>query len=287
MTEDALIALEVEVAAALLGLHADLDVIGYGEISTVLALEAGRPMVAKRLPPMSDAQTASYAATLASYLGELERRGVAVAPSTTHRVPTPLGGRATYVVQPRFDTLLPEVLRTTGITVVRSLFEALAGHVDAVVDDRLGFDAQVSNWAVAGGGLVYLDVTTPLCRDDRGEELLDTEIFLASLPPLLRPAVRRFALPDILATYYDRRRILLDAAANLFKERLDALVPTAAVVFSERVDPPITTLEARRYYRANAVLWEVLQRLRRLDAWWSRTIRRRPYPFLLPPKIER
>jgi hypothetical protein len=33
-----------------------------------------------------------------------------------------------------------------------------------------------------------------------------------------------------------------------------------------------------------AALW---QALRRLDRWWKLRVRRRPYPFLLPEKIER
>jgi hypothetical protein len=32
---------------------------------------------------------------------------------------------------------------------------------------------------------------------------------------------------------------------------------------------------------------ELLQRLRRADRWWQRTVRRRPYPFLLPGRIDR
>ncbi len=53
------------------------------------------------------------------------------------------------------------------------------------------------------------------------------------------------------------------------------------------VEPPITSEEAERYYRDDARMWELLQRLRRADRWWQRTVRRRPYPFLLPGRIAR
>ena len=53
------------------------------------------------------------------------------------------------------------------------------------------------------------------------------------------------------------------------------------------VDPPISDRAISRYYRSDAVMWEVLQRLRRADRWWQRTIRHRSYPFLLPGKVDR
>ena len=45
--------------------------------------------------------------------------------------------------------------------------------------------------------------------------------------------------------------------------------------------------EARAYYRSDARMWEVLLRLRRADRWWQAQVRHRPYPFLLPGRIER
>ncbi|NIR39570.1 MAG: hypothetical protein GWN79_19250, partial [Actinobacteria bacterium] len=157
----------------------------------------------------------------------------------------------------------------------------------AAIGPRLGLDAQISNWAEIDGRVVQLDVTTPLLRDDSGTERVDLGLFLASLPAALRPVVRAFLLDDILAPYYDRRGAILDLAANLVKERLDDLVPTAVAIGNEHVDDPLTVEEVRSHYRRDARLWALLQRLRRVDRVWQRRVRRRPYPFLLPPTIER
>ena len=56
---------------------------------------------------------------------------------------------------------------------------------------------------------------------------------------------------------------------------------------NQHLDAPLTGEEARRYYRRDAMMWALLQRLRRADRWWQRRIRRRRYPFLLPGRIER
>ena len=39
----------------------------------------------------------------------------------------------------------------------------------------------------------------------------------------------------------------------------------------------------RRYFARDKRLWLLMQRLRRADRAWQRRVRRRAYPFLLPP----
>ena len=56
---------------------------------------------------------------------------------------------------------------------------------------------------------------------------------------------------------------------------------------NERVSPAIDEPEVRRYYREDAGMWALLQRLRWLDRWWRRRVRKRQYPFLLPGEVER
>jgi hypothetical protein len=159
--------------------------------------------------------------------------------------------------------------------------------VERAVGPELGLDGQMSNWAVAGGELIYLDVTTPMMRDGAGAERLDTGLFLASLPWALRGPVRRFLLGGILEKYYQPRGVVLDALANLVKERLERWLPAFLEESNARVRPALSQEEVRRYYAADARTWALLQRLRRLDRAWQRRVRRRPYPFLLPGRIER
>jgi hypothetical protein len=103
----------------------------------------------------------------------------------------------------------------------------------------------------------------------------------------LRGAVRRFVLPDILDRYHRPRTVVLDLAANLYKERLDRWIPTVLDAAGDRVDPPITADEVRRDYRSDARTWSLLQALRRADRTWQRRVRRRTYPVLLPSRIDR
>lgn len=286
----ALAALEARVERALAsGEPGGLEVLGWGEISAVLSLESGgHAFACKRLPPFPDASRLdAYRATLEDYLAALASRGVRVVPSALVEVARP-GARIAYLVQPRLDPglLLPAVLARAPAGEAERLLERLAGHVAAAVGPGLGLDGQVSNWAVLDGELAYLDVTTPLLRDGSGAERLDTDLFVASIPWALRGLVRRLLLREILDKYYDPRGVLLDALANLVKERLEGLLPAFARAAGARVHPALDPAEARRAYAADARMWRILQALRRLDRALQRA-RGRVYPFLLPGRIER
>jgi hypothetical protein len=265
-----------------------IDVLGYGEISTVLALEVdGRPYACKRLPPFPPDAIETYRSACSAYLAALGERGIRTASSTIEIVPSG-DGDAVYCIQPIEDRLLVDYLRTADREDVAGIADRLIGLIVDAIDDRLGLDAQLSNWALdPDDGFVYIDVTTPLIRDEDGTEMLDTDVFIASLPAFLRPGVRRFVLPEILSHYYDARAALVDLIGNLKKERLEHVAASFLKAANRCVDPPITQKELDGYYRTDAVMWEVLQRLRKTDRWWQRTIRRRGYPFLLPGKVER
>ena len=116
---------------------------------------------------------------------------------------------------------------------------------------------------------------------------MDLRLLTAPLPAALRPVVRRFVAPGIVASYHRPRDVAVDLVGNLLKERLEQLVPVAVDAANQRVDPAITVEEVRSYYRSDARTWEVLLRLRRADQWWQQRVRRRTYPFLLPEPTER
>lgn len=272
-----------------------LTVLGYGEISTAVAFSG---VALKRLPIFAsgdgDARVGAYRSLFDEYLETLAARGVSVVPSELREVRSE-SGRVVYCVQP---VLPPSSL---GPLVFRSLAgdrEALALHLRTlfetfrhVVDARVGFDGQLSNWAwLEGGGggtWLYLDVTTPLLRDDAGRDRLDADLFLAMLPRSLRPTVRRFLLHSITETYFSARSVAVDFLGNLIKERLETALPVGVEVAADLFEPAVTEREVRANYRSDARLWEWLLRLRRVDRWWHRKILRRTYPFLLPGRIER
>jgi len=285
---DALQSLEEDVQRAFRsGDAGHLDVLGYGEISSVLGLDTGGKRYAcKRLPTMSEQQAAAYEDCLERYLHALSSAGIHPLESTLHTFPAD-GGFAPWCVQPRLreEELLPVYLGNCDEDEAAAVISPLVQSIAHAVTPELGLDSQVSNWACVDGRLVYLDITTPLMRED-GRELLDTSMFIASLPWLLRKPVQRFLLKEILDTYYRPRGALLDAAANLHKERLGYLLPT----FLEEANAHVTPLraeEVERFYRQDAVMWSALQTTRRVDRFWQLRVRKRAYPFLLPGRIVR
>ncbi len=268
-----------------------LEILGYGEISTVVAWPAaGGARAAKRLPIFPDrAAFEAYAACVERYLAGLASAGIETLPTAVQALVRPGGTVAGYCIQMVHppENLLHRALGRLEIPGALDVLHGLFDRILAAVTPRLGLDGQVSNWILGDGRLLYLDVSTPLMRDGRGREALDVGLFLASLPWALRGLVRRFMLGKILDKYYEPRGVILDLLGNLHKERLAHLVEPALEVVNPRLAEPITTGEVLAYYREDARMWELLQRLRRLDRAWQRRVRRRTYPFLLPGRIER
>lgn len=278
-----------------------LRIVGYGEITTVLGCRApdGACYACKRLPPFAGAAAvAAYRACFDEYLAALARSGLRVVDSAVQVVASGDGAPLiAWCVQPELppECIGPRVLAACDAARAVRYVGAILERVRACVGPQVGFDAQLSNWAFVGAGrpddILYLDVTTPMLRDEAGAERLDTELFLASLPWALRGAVRRFLLRSILDTFYDPRGVTLDFLGNLLKEGfaqlLPALIAHANAVGGPAATPPFREAEIRRYYRGDARTWALLQRLRRADRVWQRHVRRRVYPFLLPGPIDR
>ena len=278
--------LDVTLQAAIAGgSPKGLDVLGFGEITLVVGWPTEAPEVAvKRLPPFpGPARAEAYRALLATWTAALEAAGVPIVDTEVLTVEDPSEVRC-YLVQPLVPRgrLLNEVLRHATPEQADPLIARLVRHVVASVNERVGLDAQAANWVVDGEELRCLDVSTPLLRDERGRDRLDLGLFLSIYPWMLRPLLGPIA-HSIMATFHDPRGVLLDTASNLVKEELDAWVPALLGHAAPHVATPIDEAEVRRYFTRDRRLWLLMQRLRRADRAWQRAVRRRPYPFLLPP----
>jgi Family of unknown function (DUF6206) len=273
------------------GDESQLHVLGYGEVSSVIAWpDADGPYACKRLPIFNDAaRFDAYRSLFDEYMATLRDTGVVVHESHLGTVRHADGRVAAYCVQPALpgDALAPALVVVYDTGRRRALFEQIVDHVAATICPTIGLDAQLSNWARRDGDLVYVDVTTPLLRDERGAERIDTELFMTSLPGIFRPFVRRFLLGGILDPYYSQRRTALDLTGNLHKEGLAEHVPELIAIANERLGIDLSATEVTRFYRREARMWSLLQRARRIDRSWQRHVRRRPYPFLLPGAIDR
>jgi hypothetical protein len=287
-----LVALDAAVTRAFsTGDASGLEVLGYGEISAVLAWASdGRSWACKRLPPFPGRADADrYAALFEEYLATLQARGARVVPSTLQRLERDDGKVVIYCVQPLLPAaqLAVRVLERSNAAEARALFETVLGRIVAVVSPQLGIDGQLSNWWVTGDEVAMLDVTTPLLKDAAGRNRLDMELFLAAVPAPVRPLFRRYVVPSVVDKYHDPRGVTLDLVANLIKEGLESHIGPFLEIANRRLSQPIEAAEVRRYYAGDARVWTAWQALRRADRFVRLRLLGQPYPFLLPGRIER
>ncbi|MGB8330296.1 MAG: DUF6206 family protein [Polyangiales bacterium] len=270
----------------------ELDVIGYGEVTIAVRLETpDGDLACKRLVPFSSRLAAERTAELiASYVDRLSACGIDVVETETPILERP-AGHVLYCVQPMLapGTLGPDFLRhksaEEAAPYVRRIFE----QIRAAVTPSLAPDGQLSNWAIEGRRLRYLDVGTPFLRDEHGRDLFDFTEQTRALPAPVRIVVNRFLLRGILDNYHSTRGQALDFLGNLIKEGLAEILPPLIRVANEAFDlaPAITEQEVRAHYLSDARTYAWLQGARRADRWIYRNVLRKPYPYLLPPRIDR
>jgi hypothetical protein len=266
------------------GTTGNLDLIGAGALTCVVAWDG---VACKRLPPQNDVERVrAYGALVERYVAALTACGLHVLP-TTMRYAAHAGRYAAVMLQPRIprEDLLPAVLRRSPPTVVAAYLTTILDHVDQCVRQGIGIDPQVANWCLVDGHLTLVDVTTPMLRDDAGRDALDSEVFVALLPTLLRPVARRFLVQDMLDRNFVHRRILLDLVGNIVNDGLAALTPQFISAANARLAPgdaPITAEEVEAYRRSERLTWTILSGAFRIEAWWRRWVTRRPADHLLP-----
>jgi hypothetical protein len=290
ISDEDLAALEAEVQRALVsGDRSGLDLRGFGVTSVVLAAPLDTPTVAcKRVPPFKDRATFErYREVVLRNIDEFRAAGLSVV-ETDVRL-TGEGGRFVgYVVQPLLDpdSLAERILTVEEPSADHPVVNAIVDQVFASTSEKRGLDAQVGNWAVVNGEVVYVDVTTPFLVDDRGDLAMDLDVFLQAGPPVMRPMYRR-ELPRSMRRWLEPRHALLDLLGNLYKIDLEVWIEPILEVIGDRVDPPLTVAEARDYYGGEVRTWSMLHRALKGYDWWQRRVRRTtPNGFLPPPDYD-
>jgi hypothetical protein len=293
-------------------------VLGYGEISTVFAIEVEgmRGLAFKRLPIFhTEEEMGKYRATYEEYNRLLEEEiGLSLPPHGYAAFLTDTGRPIFYIVQQELPALsvgnraIHLLPRQDTLLLVRRVLRELCKvwEFNRRQDYwQVGIDGQISNWAIAGFDpehphldegtrLDYMDTSTPLFRV-QGVEQLNPELFLRSAPPFLAWVLRLLFLEDVVNRYYDFHRVAVDLVANFYKEQRPELVPDLVTLVNEvfRQEaphlsvPPIGEKEVRAYYREDAQIWSLYLSARKVDRFLRTRILRREYPYILPEKIQR
>lgn len=293
-------------------------VLGYGEISTVFAIEAEglEGLAFKRLPLfLSMEEVERYQVAYEEYNRLLQEDIGLRLPAFGCTVFANEAGRPIFYIIQRelaassignraLHLLPPEMV---GVLVRRILQELRRVWEFNRREDNLqvAIDGQISNWSIDGSdpqhlqvdedtALAYLDTSTPLFRVG-GVEQLDTELFMRSAPSFLAWILRLFFVDDVVNRYYDFRRVAVDLVANFYKEQRSELIPGILSAVNdffagEAADlsiEPLTEKEVRSYYREDALIWVLYLSMRRLDRTIRTRFLRQEYPYVLPGKIKR
>lgn len=288
-------------------------VLGYGEISTVLAIDSLSPHLAFKRMAMfeTESEAAAYTALYAEAMAVLtEVVGLQTVPGALIQIRGVNGRPIIYLVQPKLN---PQAIASRAMHLLAAadqvrLFTAVLHEICRVFSFNqaqsglvaLGLDGQMSNWVVrdfAGATLPepiileFLDTSSPLVQKN-GVEQLDAELFLRSAPAFLRWLLRWLFLQDVVTRYYNARKVSIDLLGNLYKEQLPDLVPAFVTIANQILQEqfpqvePITVKDVAAYYREDAMIWRVYLTFRRLDRWLHRLFRK-PYPYVLPGHIKR
>jgi hypothetical protein len=288
-----------------------VEIVGYGEVSTVFSLAALPDQVCKRMAGFRDtAAVDRYLDVVQRYIVRLTDLGVQVADTIPVRVQAPASGEVVYLLQPKFDRsgLGNHLLRDAGERVLLAAVDRVLAHVHMLLcanrapgDGRtITVDAQLSNWhfsvhGEAVGVPTLIDVGTPFMRM-HGVDEMGIELFLAPVPAPMRPLYRRARLVErYIDDYFDARTLLADLLGNFHKEgRPDRIAVVLEHVNRWLAGPgadldtrPLTRESVDRYYRKDAQLLELFLKVRRLDRFIRTRLLRQRYNFILPGPIRR
>lgn len=295
------------------------QVIGYGEISTVLEIGAGGNgnLAYKRVPLFqTELEAGRYEVIYKDYIQSMrDQVGIHVVASDITRIIDEDRNRVVvYIVQEKIpkESIGNKAIHHLSVQDINQLVLAVLAELSKLFAFNrqnkgtleLGLDGQISNWAIgnfnpeAGSldekiNLVYFDTSTPLMRRD-GREQLDPELFLRSAPSFMTWILRRFFLADVMTRYYDFRKVSIDLIANFYKEQRPELIPGLVDLvngfFSAQIRSgefkPLSVEEIRAYYREDAWIWRLYLAFRKIDRS-LRALLGKHYPYILPDKIKR
>jgi hypothetical protein len=293
-------------------------VLGYGEISTVFEIQADTfdGLAFKRISIFEAPEELSdYLVTYQEYNRLLDEEVGIHLPPHGHAAFVNEDGRSIfYIIQGKMPApaIGNKAIHLLPQRDALNLFQRVLGELHKVwkfnqrhTGLEIGIDGQVSNWVIddfnasqprlePGARLAYVDTSTPFIRSN-GIEQMDPELFLRSAPSFLAWILRALFLKDVVDRYYELRLVVIDLLANCCKEQMPELIPDLVVMannfFAGEAESlevePIEEKEVFSYYREDSLIWSLYLSMRRVDRFFHRYILFRPYPYILPGRINR
>lgn len=272
-----------------------VEVIGFGEISTILQFQKQPQWVVKRMPIFSSIKEANnYLQTYLEYNRLLVDCGLNIPLSQEYIIgknPVSL-----YLLQEAFkvEQIVSNALRNAATEASAVILKKVIQEIEKIfyfneknsTEYLLSCDGQSSNWALSDDGVYFIDTSTPLYKKSNVEQL-EYELLLKSTPPLLRGIIRRFFLNDVLNRYYKKDMVYMDLIANLQKEQLTHLIPNALEMINPYLDNSLTEKAVIKYYQNDKFIWQVFLSFRKFDRWLHKHCWHKPYQYLLPDKVQR
>lgn len=277
------------------------NILGYGEISTVLQIDDDQEYAAKRMPLFSSRTSAEkYVENYKNYCDHLREAGLNVPEDKTVLVEGHGGITVLYILQRQLPPgrFCHKLIHTEETSKTAEITPRITAEIEKVwtYNDKhhphlkLAIDGQLSNWVLLESDeLLFIDTSTPLMHEN-GVEVLDPELLLESAPSFLRWLIRWQFLDDVMSRYYDRQLVYTDLIANLYKEQRPELVDSWIEIINSRVEGKMTPLDKKQiesYYKEDKIIWSLFLGLRRLDRFIKAKILRKRYEFVLPGKIKR
>ncbi len=266
---------------------ADLQLLGHGEISVVLAWPQGAPVAAvKRVPPFRNVALAQqYIDVCADFFATLRRANVGIWPTTLHMHQRRDGRVVVYHQQPIADTtqLGSNVLRAAEPAETHPLLDAIVDAAGRVCSRTLGFDCQLANWLWDGSTATQIDFTSPFALTDQRDELLyDSHTFLQEYPLVIRPYLHK-EFTSLIRRFTTAEGALADMVANMMKEGLDQWVDPAINTINNRLGTSLHRERAQRMFDHDRKLLPSVLKLKKAQRWWLTHTGRR-YEQLLPER---
>jgi len=291
-----------------------IEILGYGEISLVFCIK-GYNIAYKRIPIFdNEHQVKRHIWAYNTYNELLEKIGLNLPDFDVAWFKDERGKIQFYCIQEMIDvnSVANKIIHQISKEQVKQLVLLVLKEMKKVWDFNkesntyeVALDGQISNFIVIDYNmnnpkidentkLGYLDTSTPLFRIN-GKEAMEPELLLKSAPSFLRWLLKALFLEDTVDRYYDFRRVIIDLIANFYKEQLPDLIPTLIDLAnkflreeaSDHELDPIEGQEVSDYYKSDANMWEIFQRVRKLDRFIQTKILRKKYPFYLPAEIQR